>query len=105
MSVQIRPDGSSHSADDADLARLYDAVLRALQGGYIDEVAVALGQAPDPAWPAPERHLRPGKSESRAGRQRGVRRCHHDARWIRPANRALGKCNTAAKPVSCPRAA
>ena len=62
MSMQTRPDGSTHSADDADLARMYKAVLRALEGGDIDELAAALGQVPDPAWPAPERHLRPGET-------------------------------------------
>jgi hypothetical protein len=58
MSVQNKPPGSTDSAEDADLARLYEAVLRVLEGDNIDELATALGQAPDPGWPAPERDQR-----------------------------------------------
>lgn len=61
MSVQTRPDGGTQSADDAYLARLYEAVLRVLEVDDIGELATALGQAPDRASPAPERHRQPNQ--------------------------------------------
>jgi hypothetical protein len=61
MSNRDEPEASAGSAEDAHLARLYEALLRVLEGDDIDELAAALGQTPDSASPAPERHLRPGK--------------------------------------------
>ncbi|MEA2882344.1 MAG: hypothetical protein QOH32_1600 [Bradyrhizobium sp.] len=50
------------NADSAE-ARALDRFVSALDRGDIDELAAALGQLFEPAWPAPGRHRRPNESE------------------------------------------
>ena len=61
MSKQNKPPESTDRAEDADLARTFDRFVSALERGDIDELAAALGQVPDPAWPAPASHERPNQ--------------------------------------------
>jgi hypothetical protein len=70
MSIPDEPDDSLSSNKEADL-RAYRRITAAIDGGDIDEMAAALGQVPDPAWPAPA--SQPGRNES-TGLWNGLRR-------------------------------
>ena len=58
MSKPDEPEDSLSSEEEAEL-RAFRRIADALEGDDIDELAAALLEAPDPAWPAPASHGRP----------------------------------------------
>ena len=57
MSKPDEPRERASSAEEAEL-RAFRRIASALERGDIDELAVALGQVPDPVWPWPEYYAR-----------------------------------------------
>jgi len=58
MSMHDEPDGSASSEGEAEL-RAFRRIVSALERDDIDELAAALGQVPDSAWPGPGSHGQP----------------------------------------------
>jgi hypothetical protein len=58
MSMSDEPDDRASSEEEAEL-RAFRRVINALEGDDVAELAAALGQVSDPAWPWPEYHARP----------------------------------------------
>jgi hypothetical protein len=58
MSMQDEPNDSLSSEEEAEL-RAFRRIINALEGDDVAELAAALGQVPDPAWPRPEYYARP----------------------------------------------
>jgi hypothetical protein len=56
------------SNQEAAESRAYRRIAAALERDDIDELAAALGQAPDPAWHAPDSHR--GRRISQGGRKK-----------------------------------
>ena len=56
--MQGEPDERASDQAEAE-SRAYRRIVDALERDDIDELAAALGQVPDPAWPWPEYYARP----------------------------------------------
>jgi hypothetical protein len=75
--MQSEPDERASNEEEAE-SRAYRRIVDALERDDIDELAAALGQAPDPAWHAPDSHgdrqISPGGRKERGGLWSGLRR-------------------------------
>jgi hypothetical protein len=75
--MQGEADERASNQEDAE-SRAYRRIVDALERDDIDELAAALGQVPDPAWHAPDRHggrqISQGGRKKRAGLWSGLRR-------------------------------
>jgi hypothetical protein len=58
MNNPDEPDERASSEKEAEL-RAFRRIINALEGDDVAELAAALGQVPDPAWPWPEYYARP----------------------------------------------
>jgi hypothetical protein len=58
MSMQDEPGGGLSSEEEAEL-RAFRRIASALERGDVEELAAALSQDPDAAWPGPGSHERP----------------------------------------------
>jgi hypothetical protein len=73
--MQGEPDGRASNEEEAEF-RAYLKIVDALERDDIDELAAALGQAPDSAWHAPDSHggrISQGDREERGGLWSGLR--------------------------------
>jgi hypothetical protein len=59
MSRQVEPDERPNSEEEDAESRAFRRIADALERDDIAELAAALGQVPDPAWPWPEYYARP----------------------------------------------
>jgi hypothetical protein len=58
MSKPDEPDDRASSEEEAEL-RAFRRIINALERDDVAELAAALGQVADPAWPWPEYYARP----------------------------------------------
>jgi hypothetical protein len=58
MGKHDEPDDIASSEEEAEL-RAFRRIINALERDDVAELAAALGQVPDPAWPWPEYYARP----------------------------------------------
>jgi hypothetical protein len=63
MGMQDERDGSRSSEEEAEL-HAFRRIASALERGDVDELAAALLEEPDPAWPAPGSHGGRKKNDS-----------------------------------------
>ena len=59
MNNPVEPDECASSAEEEAELRAMRRIANALERGDIDELAAALLEEPDPAWPAPGSHRWP----------------------------------------------